>query len=335
MEHTLRERRLTTPVSLTDANGHLNWDAAGWASQPLVDTSGVERGRGRNKRWEYWGIVSPTHLIGLTVSHIDYAAVHEVWVMERASERTWGTGATVIPARGVELPAVLEAGCSRAHARKLDIAIDEVAGGTRLRGVAAGVRLDILAELPPGHERLAVVVPWSERRFQYTVKDVARPARGWVETGGVRQEVQAEESWAVLDHGRGRWPYDVHWNWGAGSGRNAESVIGLQVGGTWTAGSGVSENAVVVDGRLHKIHGELSWEYDISRWRTPWRVSGGGLDAMFTPFYNKRSRTNLGILASRTDQCFGYWSGRFHSDGSRTVEFADLLGWAEDVHNRW
>src|SRR5699024_3581204 len=104
----------------------------------------------------------------------------------------------------VEIPPVLEAGRARARARGLGIAIDETDGGTRLRAIGPGVRVDVGAELPPGHERLAVVVPWSDRRFQYTVKDVARPARGWVETDGARHEVSEGQSWAVLDHGRGR-----------------------------------------------------------------------------------------------------------------------------------
>ena len=40
-----------------------------------------------------------------------------------------------------------------------------------------GVEVDLAEPLPPGHEALGVVVPWSHRPFQYTVKDVARPAR--------------------------------------------------------------------------------------------------------------------------------------------------------------
>ena len=103
----IRERELTEPVSLTLPRGDFNPAAAGWARQPIVDTTGIGRGWGRNKRWEYWGVITPTHLIGLTISHIDYAAVHELWVLDRASEQTWSQSATVIPARGVELPAVV------------------------------------------------------------------------------------------------------------------------------------------------------------------------------------------------------------------------------------
>lgn len=329
------ERAIPGPVPLTDARGRLNPEAVGWAPQPIVDTSGIGRGRGRNKRWEYWNVATPTHILALTVSHIDYACVHEVWVLDRATERTWGRAVTVIPPRGAELPPVLESGPSRARARGLAIDIEETPEGTRLRAEIAGASFDVLAELPEGHERLAVVVPWSDTRFQYTVKDLARPARGTVAIEGVEHPVPAGDSWAVLDHGRGRWPYDVAWNWGAGSGRSHGRVIGVQVGAGWTAGTGVSENAFFVDGRMHKIHGETEWEYDLAQWRRPWRVRGGGLDAVFEPFHDKVTRTDLVVLQGHTDQCFGHWSGTFETAEGERIPFAGILGWAEEVHNRW
>jgi len=88
----MAERELTRPVRLTLADGRLNPDAIGWSRRPLVDTSGIggRHSWGRNKRWEYWNVATPTHVLALTVSSIDYAAVHEVWVLDRATERTWG-----------------------------------------------------------------------------------------------------------------------------------------------------------------------------------------------------------------------------------------------------
>lgn len=329
------EREIPAPASLTLPSGRLNPAAIGWATQPIIDTAGLAAGRGRNKRWEYWNVVTPTHILALTVSSIDYANVHEVWVYDRASERTWSKNATVIPPRGATLASRLERGSSSARARGLAIDIDEVAGGTRLRAAIDGVSFDVVAELFRAHERLALVVPWSQTRFQYTVKDVARPASGVLRIGEQEFPVPEGESWAVLDHGRGRWPYDIRWNWGAGSGRSGGRVIGVQVGARWTAGTGVSENAFFIDGRMHKIHGETEWTYDLANWRSPWHIRGGGLDAMFTPFYNKQSRTRLGIISASTDQCFGEWSGSFTTEAGERIEFSRIVGWAEEVHNRW
>jgi len=333
------EPEIATPEALTLPNGHLNRAAVGWARQPAIDTSGIARGKGRNKRWEYWNVATPNHIVGLTVSHIDYACVPEIWVYDRESGETRHAAATVIPARGTVLAPTLEQGRSMTRAKDLAIDIDEVEGGTRLRFEIPGVSFDVVAELPDGHERLAVTVPWSDTRFQYTVKDLARPARGVLRIDGVEHEIggDAGEAWTVLDHGRGRWPYDISWNWGAGSGRSHGRVIGVQVGAKWTEGTGVSENAFFVDGRMHKIHGETTWQYSVDgeRWREPWRVSGGGLEAVFEPFYNKRTRTDLLVLQGHTDQCFGHWHGTFTTEDGERIDLDGLIGWAEEVHNRW
>src|SRR5690606_970797 len=132
------------PRALPD--GRLDRRAVGWARRPLVDTDGVGRGlrgRGRTKRWEYWGVMTPTHVLALTVSSIDYAAVHEVWVLDRASGRTWGAAATVVPSRGVVLPGTLGDGPARARAKALAIDLDEVEGGTRLRARTRDVSFDV------------------------------------------------------------------------------------------------------------------------------------------------------------------------------------------------
>ncbi|GAA3910832.1 DUF2804 domain-containing protein [Microbacterium invictum] len=332
----MTERELTVPVSLTLPDGRLNTDAIGWARTPLVDTAGIGRGRGRNKRWEYWNVMTPTHIVALTVSSIDYAAVHEVWIFERATERTWAKSATRIPAKEVELSASLGTGLTVARAKGLGITVTPTPDGQRwrLHAEIPDAGFDITVNRPAGHDWLAVIVPWSRRRFQYTVKDVALPASGTITTNGVTHPVPAG-SWAVLDHGRGRWPYDVSWNWGAGAGSTADGrIIGIQVGGQWTEGTGSTENGVVVEGVLHKISQQLVWDYDIAQPLRPWRISGGGLDATLTPFYTKRSRTNLGIVSSRTDQCFGVWSGTFDT-GEEAVVFDGVEGFAEDVHNRW
>lgn len=344
-------RELTAPVPLTGPDGTLNPDAVGWARHPLVETGGIGRrvndtGRvvswGRNKRWEYWNIITPTHVLAATVSSIDYAAVHEVWVLERPTRFEIAKAATVIPARGVELPPRLDAGPARARAKDLEIDIDPLgplvegaAGRVRLRARIPRARFDVTITRPAGHECLAVVVPWSEKRFQYTVKDVALPAAGTVTIDGVVHEVPAGESWAVLDHGRGRWPYDVRWNWGAGSGISRGRTIGLQVGGQWTRGTGQTENGLVIDGVLHKIHTELDWDYDPADFLRPWRVSGGGLEASFTPLYDKTSGTDLVVLSSRTHQLFGSWAGSLTVPNGDVVAFDGIDGWAEDVHNRW
>ena len=114
--------------------------------------------------------------------------------------------------------------------------------------------------------------------------------------------------------------------------------VGVQLGGKWTDGTGMTENALVVDGRLSKLSEELVWDYDPARWLEPWRVRTPGsdrVDLTFTPTYDKVGRLQAGVASSRTDQCFGSWSGRVVPDDGGPIEVDGLLGWAEECTWRW
>jgi hypothetical protein len=330
----MTERELTEPVALCLPNGSLNREAVGWSRRPLHDTSGIGRGirdRGRNKRWEYWAVLTATHIVSLTVSSLDFAGVHGFWVRDRRTGVTIDRGRVGGPWTAT-LPGSLGEGPASARMRGLEISITEEAGGTRLRASAEGLSVDVFAELPDGHESLAVVVPWTDRRFQYTVKDVTRPARGQVTVDGVTTEFQ--DAWAVLDHGRGRWFLDVRWYWGAAVGLTVGHLLGMQFGARWTEGTGMTENALMLDGRVTKISEQLVWEYDLERPLEPWHIRGTDVDVTLTPEYDHASRTNLGIIGTRGDQVFGTFTGWVRVDGER-IEVRDLFGFAEDVANRW
>lgn len=314
----MTEREITEPVDLCLPNGRLNPAAVGWARRPLVRPN--LRGWGRAKRWEYWGVVTDRFCVGLVVSTLDYAGVCSLWVLDRETGRTWESEAVPPLGRGVTIPQEY-GGVASVTSKALHLEVSDSA----LRATAPGVDVDLV--VAPGAEVLGVVVPWHSRRFQYTVKDVSRPVGGSLRLDGTAYDVTG---WAVLDHGRGKWPYAVTWNWAAGSGDGR----GLTLGGKWTDGTGITENGLFVDGRLHKIGAHLVWEYDRGDWLRPWRIHGDGVDATFTPCHEKVSRTNLGVVANETHQCFGHWSGWASADGER-VDLGGLVGWAEEARNRW
>ena len=76
------------------------------------------------------------------------------------------------------------------------------------------------------------------------------------------------------------------------------------------------------------------WEYDTEDFMKPWTISGGGLHATLTPFYDKITDAGTDKFMNKTHQCFGYWSGSFDT-GGEVVHFKDIIGFAEDVHRRW
>lgn len=346
------EHEIIAPVDLTVPGGRLNKHAIGWSRHLWHNTDRIGRGFygwGRNKRWEYWGIVTPTHIIGVTVSALDYASVNELWVLDRNTLTPIQESVITPLSRAVTLPGTLRGGPATARTKTLTIDIDEVDGGTSIRAVSPRVSVDLVALRPAQHEALGVVVPWSYRLFQYTVKDVALQVRGSITVDGVTHDISDANSWGVLDHGRGRWPYRMTWNWGAGSGVVNGHVIGLQLGGKWTDGTGSTENAIVLDGRLHKISEDLEWDYDPTDFLAPWAIRGNGVNVIFTPFYERVASSNAYVISSNTHQCFGHYSGTVtvtdtgadtHTEDGVDVEpivvsVDGLVGWAEHVQNRW
>lgn len=323
----MAEREITTPVDLCLPGGRLNPDAVGWTRRPLHRAN--LRGWGRAKRWEYWGVVTPRLCLGVVASSLDYAGVCSVWVLDRETGQTWSHDEVPALARGVALPPGV-GGRTLVEAGRLRIELDDAPdapGGTVVRASAPGIDVDLT--VGAGGECVGVVVPWSGRRFQYTVKDVARPVTGRVVLEGTPYDVT--EGWAVLDHGRGKWPYAITWNWAAGSSER----VGITLGGRWTDGTGSTENALFVDGRAHKIGEPLAWEYDRADWRRPWRIHGARVDARLEPFHERVDKTNLGVVANETHQCFGRFSGWAATDDGERVPLDGLVGWAEEARNRW
>lgn len=341
------EPELTEPVDLCTPDGRrLDPAARGWSRRPLhrANLAGVW---GRTKRWDYWAVLTPDLFVSLTYADIDYAGLVATGWGDLAAGRSGGRVSVVPFGRGIELPDKPGTAPLRYHGRHVEVSMVDEADGTHLvarwdepKGGTGAV--DIVVAQPPGHESLNVVIPWSDRRFQFTSKHQARPASGRIEVDGRRLVVgEAEggcEAWGVLDVGRGRWPYRTNWNWGGGAGR-AESgeVVGLQIGARWTEGTGFTENGVIVDGRLHKIGEELLWDY---RWDDPlgpWHVRSddGTLDLVLTPRFDRHERTEALVLGMEVHQVFGTWAGRVPTPSGGSVRVDRLLGFAEESRSRW
>ncbi|GAA4419028.1 DUF2804 domain-containing protein [Georgenia halophila] len=351
---------ITEPVDLCLPSGALNPAAVGWSRTPLhranlrlsgpADRAAGGRALGdalgraamwsRTKRWEYWCAITPTHVVSVTVSSLNYAGVHQVWVLDRATDEEIDCSVTTPLGADVRMPATVGGGPVRARAGRLAIAVDPTGSGprpgARLRVVTPRIRLDLRIDVPAGHESLGVVVPWSDRQFQYTVKDVALPVSGtlWVDDREVLIDAGAP-SWAVMDVGRGRWPYSVMWNWATGSGVVDGVVTGLQLGGRWTDGTGSTENALILDGRLHYVGEDLSWAYDEIDYTAPWFITGPRVDVRLEPWAERSSAIRLGIISSVQHQVFGTWSGWVVDDDGERRSVDGLVGFAEDVANRW
>jgi len=338
------ERELTDAVDLCRADGrHLNPDARGWSRRPLHRAN--LRGRwGRTKRWDYWAILTEDLVVSVTYADVDYLGLAVVGWEDLAVHATGGRTVTVPLARGIALPEVSGERPLRHRSAHLDLELSDTGAGTRLRAAwdepdGTPGRLDATVALPDGHESLNVVIPWSDTRFQFTSKHQARPVTGTVAVGDRQTTFRTGAAWGVLDVGRGRWPYRTRWNWAGGAGPSADGarLVGVQLGGKWTDGTGATENGILLDGRLVKIGADLEWRYDWDRPLDPWRVRGEdiGLDLTLHPVHDRHQRTDALVLRTEVHQVFGHWTGTVPDGAGSEIAVDGILGFAEESRSRW
>jgi hypothetical protein len=340
---TTHEPELTEPVDLCTPDGTgLNPAARGWSRRPLHRANLDGAAFGRNKRWDYWAVLAGDVVISAVFSNVDYMGIADVWWADLVSGEQGGSGVGGRGGDGFALPEVPATAPLVVARDGFELSITDGAdGATRLAATwterdGRPGRLDVTVALPPDHESLNVVIPWSDETFNFTSKHQGRPARGELEVGDRQYDV---DGWGVLDVGRGRWPSEITWNWGGGAGRTIDGVhaVGLQIGGKWTVGTGFTENGVIVDGRLSKIGRELDWDYDWDEPMKSWRVSdpGGQLNAVLTPRFDKHSRAVGRKRSTETHQVFGTWSGTVTTDDGIALRFDDLQGFAEEARQNW
>jgi len=334
------EPELLEPVSLCTPRGRLNRASVGWSRRPLhrLNLSGRW---GRKKRWNYWCITDGELLFSVTLSSLDYVGAAFVYLWHRPTG-TFIEQTVLRPfGRGCHLPDSVAAGLSF-QSKRLALSIFPEDACTRIKVTSPDfggsvLAADLVVEHPPHHETLNVVIPWSDRAFQFTSKQHCLPASGTVRWADNIHRFESSRAFACIDFGRGVWPYRTTWNWGACSTRQQGHTIGLNLGGQWTDGTGMTENGLVVDGRLHKIGDCLRFEHapDLMQ---PWTVrslESQRVSLTFTPVFERVARSNLILVASEVHQMLGHFTGRISTDEGARLTLEPAFGWVEVHWARW
>ena len=336
---TYVEREITEPVDLCDHRGRLNPAARGWTRQPIIRAN-LSGHWLRKKKWNFWNWICPRFVFSVTLADVDFAAFCAVSFTDfETGENVAGTAFTrphafAMPEQ-VERPVHF-------HGRSMEYANSNDGGDIEVHfdGVAKGgtkLAADFVVRKPPGHESLSVVVPWTSTRFQLNCKENTRPCEGSLTVGSRRYVMDPNDCHAVQDFGRGVWPYRSFWNWAVCTGVQDGRRVGVNMGGKWTTGTGANENAICVDGRLHKVMEDLTWRYDARAAMQPWHVRSAHSDAIdltLHPIVAPSSNLNLGVLSTGGVCAFGLWKGMVRVDGE-TIRINDLIGWAEEFAHRW
>lgn len=342
------QHEILTPGPLLDASGSLT--TAGWSRQPMLDCN-LEKANFyglkflqplRVKRWDYYAIFTPTHFFSFTISDIGYLGMIFAYVLDFATATFQEESIAVPFGKGVDLPRNSQEGVSQFDNGKVLLRFSVENGARHLTlnwpqfgstSLAADVRLTC----PSEHESMTIVIPIEKKRFYYNRKINCMPASGWARYGDSEHSLNPETCLGGLDWGRGVWAYSSFWLWASASGFLPDGrTIGLNMGYGFGDTSAASENAFILDGRVHKL-GTLKFEYDSQHFMRPWRMKDedGRLELVFTPFYERVAKTDLKLLNSEVHQMFGRYRGTLVTNEGQSLIIENLVGFAEEHHAKW
>ena len=353
-------REITKSGPLLDKRGNLA--DYGWARQPLLDANLEDVNIYalkflqplRIKRWQYFGITTPTHFFSFTLSHVGYLGPVFVYVLDLNTGRYHEQTISVPFGSGIVLPRNSTSGECRYEKGSLYLRFFTPADSRRRLEVnwpgfgGSGLKADVKLFLREGQESVVNAFPYANRRFFYTRKVNCMPAEGTIEYGwdevgsdGNKKlkayRISPDTCLGTLDWGVGVWPYRSFWIWASFSQFLPDGrTLGLNAGDGIGNSPEMNDNAIILEGRVHKL-GKINFKYDNKDFKKPWLMTStdGRLALEFKPFFERVAKTDVGILSSEVHQMFGRYSGILVTNAGERIEVKCLIGWAEEHHARW
>lgn len=343
------QREITAPSPLLDRSGALV--QVGWARQPYLDCN-LEHARFyrwrslqtlRIKRWDYYGVTTPDFFFSVTLSHVGYLGLVFLYVLDFASGDLVEETLMIPFGRGIHLARNSDSGDSFFDNGRVRVAFRLEEGKRRVQvdwptfHHGQGIAADLALHCPPGHETMVIVIPMRGQRFYYNRKINCLPTEGWIRRGQRLFDLQPDEALGNMDWGRGVWEYQSFWVWASASAFLDDGrTLGLNMGYGFGDTSAATENALVLNGRIHKLE-QIAFDYDPRNFMRPWAMQSpdGRLNLEFMPFKERVAKSNLLLLYSEVHQMFGRYSGTLRTDEGEELHICDVIGFAEEHHARW
>lgn len=183
-------------------------------------------------------------------------------------------------------------------------------------------------------DNILVLTPFAKKKhFYLNQKDCLMKADGYAKFGDLRYDFN-NDSFGLLDWGRGVLPFKHQWIWGNGSGIVNGKAFGFNIGSFGNNEFG-SENVFFYDGKSYKLD-KLNIEFDENDYMKEWKYynSEDTFNFIMKPVYDNHTKTKILWVDNECHQVFGNFSGYIRIDGEK-IEINNFYAFTENAHNRW
>ncbi len=340
------QHRITKKTPLLDKKGVLT--EPGYCTENLYeyDRAAIKARPTRIKEWDFYQITDGKYMLQITISDISLAGAGIFTLVNmETGERYEAMSLSLLTfgRMGMESDAMTPHTISRHRSDfNLDITVQKGETKITLDAEKDGQKItaDLSLAMMDGLESLVMAVPFPEnkRQFYLNQKINSMPVTGKVTYGDLTVEFSPDKAFALLDWGRGVWPYAQQWYWGNGTTRlPSGDLFGFEIGWGFGDMSAASENTIFYNGKAHKL-GEITMTRDENDWLAPWHFTceDGRFEMTMTPYFdNFTSNRVLGLVGNICHQVFGKWDGTATLDDGTVVEIHGMDAFCELSDNRW
>ena len=342
------QHRIVTPGPLHDENGRLI--ETGYATELIktYDRSRIATRPWRIKEWDYYAVCCDRFALALTIDHNGYMTMDSISLLDFETNCQVTTSRINLPAFAKRsMPSTSVKGDIRVAGKDYELAFENDGRLRRLSGHMdrfSGqdiISFDLALTDAPA-ESMVIVTPYKDHpeAFYYNQKINCMRVSGSIKYKKKEYVCTPEDTFAVLDWGRGVWTYDNTWFWGSASGLAGGVPFGFNIGYGFGDTSAASENVLFYDGKIHKLDRvtfNIPEKDGKDDYMSPWTFtsSDGRFEMNFTPVMDRSAKIDLKLICSDQHQVFGRFSGIAQLDDGRKIEIKNLMGFAEKVRNKW
>ncbi|MBR7163337.1 MAG: DUF2804 domain-containing protein [Clostridia bacterium] len=342
---------ITEKRPLLDDNGNLA--NAGYAKKLNweYDRGQIKAKKARIKEWEYYSISNGEYSLGITIADIGYAGTLTVSVVDYITPAQFSATAVRLFSMGkLNMPADLDNGEINFKKGKIWASIKIENGVRHLTGEYPNaddrgtlLSWDItLGETPK--EYMAIATPFEkDKHFYLNAKVNCMRVEGGFKLNDMYCRFEKHNSLAVLDWGRGVWPYKNIWYWASlSTALDDGRLFGFNFGYGFGDTENATENMLLIDGKAHKINSNVTFTIggDVDgkpRFIEPWTIQDeeGRVELCFTPIIDKYAPFDIKFLQMKGHQVFGWYDGKCILDDGTEIKIDHKIGFAEKVVTKW
>lgn len=344
----LNQNRITEPTALLDENGKLISPGYCVFNNYIYDRSAITAGALRIKEWDFYQLCNERYIVQFFAADISFGGAYIFTMIDMETGKHYEKMSMSLFTFG---KLNLETNAEKDHTIsvdkkdfKLTIAVKNGQTHFVFNGVGNNgekISCDLIAKKFAHHESLTMAVPFEWDNYFYLDQKInCMPVEGTVDIDGEVVEFKPEDTFLLLDWGRGVWPFKTGWYWGNGSTLLADGrTFGFEIGWGFGNFDGFTENTLFISDGDKLIANKIEHIFleKGEDWMDEWKFTSndGRFEMTMTPVYDNFTTSRILGVGNFCHEVFGRWNGYVVLDSGEKLEIKDMFAFCEYSDNHW